>query len=99
MEQPADHQSVNADIHYTADTGEKLVNETFGPGNIRRRSTGTYELRRVTISNARPLADELSLDVQGFMLVRHGSAVTDFLDPAQLKAIYYPEIESLVKRV
>ena len=101
MEQPASarHESVTAQIHYTADTGEKLVNETFGPGNIRRRSTGTYELRPVTITNARPLASELSLDVQGFVLVRHASAVTDFMDPAQLKGVYYPEIEGLVKRV
>ena len=85
--EPADSDSVTADINYTVDTGEKLVNETFGPGNIRRRSTGSYESRPVTITNARPLASELSLDVQGFVLVRHASAVSDFLDAVQLKAV------------
>jgi hypothetical protein len=34
---------INAEIPYTVDTGEKLVNETFGPGNIRRRYEGTWE--------------------------------------------------------
>jgi hypothetical protein len=31
---------MHAHISYTADTGEKLVNETFGPNNIRRRGSG-----------------------------------------------------------
>jgi hypothetical protein len=32
---------MQADIPYTVDNGEKLVNETFGPNNIRRRSIGS----------------------------------------------------------
>ncbi len=86
-----------AEIMYTVDTGEKLVNETFGPNNIRRRSTGTQEARRVTISDARSL--DLSLDRNGFVLVRHATAVRDFFDAAQLKAVYYPEVERLIGQV
>ena len=33
------NQTVTVNIPYTIDTGEKLVNETFGPNNIRRRKT------------------------------------------------------------
>ena len=42
-ETAVDIRGTEAEIPYTADTGEKLVNETFGPNNIRRRSSGTIE--------------------------------------------------------
>jgi len=86
---------VQAEIRYTADTGEKLVNETFGPNNIRRRTTGAEEPHRVEIRDARALAD-LSLETNGFVLVRHASAVRDFFDVAELQRVYYPEVRALV---
>jgi hypothetical protein len=85
------------EIMYTLDTGEKLVNETFGPNNIRRRSSGAQEAKKVTIGDGRALAGELSLDRNGFVLVRHPTAMRDFFDAAELKALYYPEIERLVR--
>lgn len=89
---------LNADIPYTADTGEKLVNETFGPNNIRRRSSGTVEWRRVDIGNGRDIADTLSLDRNGFIFVKHETAVRDFFDPQQITSIYYPEVAQLIKQ-
>jgi hypothetical protein len=86
-----------AEIWYTVDTGEKLVNETFGPNNIRRRSSGAQEAKKVTIDDGRALAAELSLERNGFVLVRHPTAVRDFFDAAELKAVYYPEVERLVR--
>ena len=91
-------ETVNADIPYTVDTGEKLVNETFGPNNIRRRKTGTHELKRVAVHNGRLLADRLSLDEQGFVFVEHKTKVTDFFNQAQLESVYYPGVEELIKR-
>jgi len=85
-------------IPYTVDTGEKLVNETFGPNNIRRRRTGTHELKRMTVRNGRMLAEKLSLDEQGFVLVEHKTKVKDFFDAKQLEQVYYPEIEQLIKQ-
>src|SRR5215510_9226910 len=92
-------ETVNVDIPYTIDTGEKLVNETFGPNNIRRRKTGTHELKRVAVRNGRLLADQLSLDEQGFIFVEHKTKVADFFNLAQLESVYYPEVEELIKRV
>jgi len=86
-----------AEIMYTVDTGEKLVNETFGPNNIRRRSSGAQEAKKVTIGDGRALAGELSLDRNGFVLVRHPTAMRDFFDAAELKSVYYAEIERLVR--
>jgi hypothetical protein len=84
-----------AEIWYTVDTGETLVNETFGPNNIRRRSSGTHEAKKVTIESGRGL--DLSLDGNGFVLVRHPTAMRDFFDAAELKRVYYPEMERLVR--
>jgi hypothetical protein len=49
------------------------------------------------VRNGRLIADQLSLDEQGFVLVEHKTKVTDFFDPAQLKSVYYPEVEQLIK--
>lgn len=92
-------QPVIAEIPYTVDTGEKLVNETFGPNNIRRRRTGTPDWRRMTIENGRPYASEFLLDRNGFMLVEHKTAVKDFFDQQQLESVYHPEVEQLIKKV
>jgi hypothetical protein len=88
-----------AEIPYTADTGEKLVNETFGPNNIRRRSSGTLEWRRVNVRDGRPLAGDFSLEKNGFVFVKHDTTVQDFFDKQQLESIYYPEVAQLIKRL
>src|SRR3989442_3025566 len=86
-----------AAIVYTVDTGEKLVNETFGPNNIRRRTSGSEERHRVEIRNARN--EKVALEKNGFQLVEHETAVRDFFDPEQLKSVYYPQVEHLVKEL
>ncbi len=90
---------VTAPIGYALDTGEKFVNETFGPNNIRRHTTGSYERKAMPIRNARPLAASLELDRQGFVLVDHPTRMRDFFDPEELKRVYYAEAVELVKRV
>jgi len=89
----------SAEIVYTVATGEKLVNETFGPNNIRRRTSGAEERRRMDIANGREFARELDLEKNGFVLVPHPTAVKDFFDPDELKTVYYPEVERLIARV
>src|SRR5438094_1570818 len=86
---------MQAEITYTRDTGEKLVNETFGPNNIRRRTSGMEERHRVDIANGREARD-LALDKNGFVLVEHRTAVPDFFDADQLKRVYYPEVQKLI---
>jgi hypothetical protein len=88
---------ITAEIPYTLETGEKLVNETFGPNNIRRRKTGSEQTRPMTVQNGRDFAGELSLDRSGFVLVEHKTAMKNFFDEQELKSVYYPEIERLIK--
>jgi len=92
-------QAITAELAYTIDTGEKPVNETFGPNNIRRREVGRQERRPVEIRNGRPLAGGFSLDVQGFAFREHLTAMRDFFDADELRRVYYPEVEKLVRDV
>ena len=92
---------ISADITYAMDTGEKLVNETFGPGNIHRRGSGSYEARPMRIRDGRARSDAdpamFSIDTSGFVLAPQATAVTDFFDQAALQAVYYPEVIALIK--
>src|SRR5216683_6567384 len=90
--------AVTAGLHYTVDTGVKPVNETFGPNNIRRRVSGEHEVRQMQIRDGRPLDGEFSLDVTGFEFVGHRTKMKDFFDAEELKRVYYPEVEALVKK-
>ena len=71
-----------ADLTYTLDTGEKLVNETFGPNNIHRKNTGTPDLRAMQVRNGRPLAAQFKLDVNGFEFVEleHRTDIASLLE-------------------
>ena len=86
-----------AEIPYTVDTGEKLVNETFGPNNIRRRSSGSQALHRMEVRDGR--AEALALEDNGFVLVPHPTQMKNFFDADELKRVYYPEVEALIVRV
>ena len=88
-----------AEIPYTVDTGEKIVNETFGPNNIRRRTSGAQERRAMDVRDGRAHLAELSLDTTGFVLARHETAMRDFFDPEELKRVYYREVERLIAEV
>lgn len=40
---------------------------------------------------------DLSLDVEGVELVHHETRVTDFYDPDEVRRVYFPEVEALVR--
>jgi len=42
---------------------------------------------------------KFSLDENGFTFVEHKTAVKDFLDPEELKRVYYPEVSLLMRTV
>jgi hypothetical protein len=88
---------MQAGIPYTVATGEKLVNETFGPNNIHRKTSGTQELHPMEVRDGRH--GKFSLDENGFTFVEHRTAVEDFLDADELQRVYYPEVSQLIKMV
>jgi hypothetical protein len=60
------------------------------------RSNLTPEPRRVRIHSLRPIQSELDLDRQGFELVEQRSAVHDFWNDDEVRAVYYPEAERFI---
>lgn len=56
------------------------------------------EDREVTITDMRDIADELSLDREGFEWRRHATAVGDLYDDQAIADTYEPEIEVLLKQ-
>jgi len=87
---------VEATLNYFAESSEKPVIYTYEPPPEIPRTTGKSEPHSVLIRNAR-LAEQLSLDREGFQMVHHETAVQDFYDRAEVREIYYSEIEQLLK--
>jgi hypothetical protein len=89
---------IEATLNYIVDDGSKVFTVTANPGGTDVRSGGTADPRRVTIHNGRPHANDFALERDGFRFVRHDTRVADFYDEAEIKRVYYPEIEALIKQ-
>ncbi|MFQ5973706.1 MAG: CmcJ/NvfI family oxidoreductase [Alphaproteobacteria bacterium] len=90
---------IEAAVTYSVYTGEKPVSASVIPGGRVTRHKGRLEEHTVAIYDARPIRDHLTLDRQGFLLAAHETGVADFYDEDELRSVYYPEIERLVKDV
>jgi hypothetical protein len=53
--------------------------------------------RSVPIRDGRAITAQLSLDQQGFELRHHETNVSNFYDASEVRALYYPEVERLLK--
>ena len=89
---------VIGDVVYLAKMPEKPQTYTFDPPDGVAKSNIVTEAHTVPIFDMRPVADSLTLDVQGFALVDAPTSVADFYDEAQLQSVYYREAEDLVKQ-
>ena len=67
------------------------------PANPRRGPQLGPRTKR--IMDARPIRDRLSLDAEGVVLVDSPTTFDAFYDPDRVRASYFPEVESLVKRM
>jgi hypothetical protein len=89
-------RDVDAAMTYLADTAIKPVTYNPPPGTGEQRRVGNYGAFHVRICDGRAIADHLDLDREGFVLARHDTAVRDFYDEAELRDVYYKEVEQLV---
>jgi len=86
---------IEATLNYIVDDGSKIFTITAGPGGSDVRSGGTPDAHRVTIHNGR--GKEFALERDGFRFIRHDTKVKDFFDPDEIRRVYYPEMEALIK--
>ena len=88
--------AIDATLNYLVNDGVKIFTEAGGAGALDIRG-GTIDPRLVVINNGRPLAKDLQLDRESFRFVRHDTEVADFFDEKEVRSVYYPEMEKLVK--
>ncbi|BCW90984.1 hypothetical protein sos41_41610 [Alphaproteobacteria bacterium SO-S41] len=90
--------AVYAAVNYLAPGGPKPFSYTFEPPPGKPWRSGVRDERRVRIANARVLEATPVLEREGFALVPHDTDVTDFYDEDEVRSVYYPEVEALLKR-
>jgi len=88
---------VEAELTYAVDTGERRAGYETSAGAGQPTRVDASAPYTVRVHDGRAIVRDLSLDDQGFVLTRHNSAVADFYDDDEVRAVYYPEIERLVK--
>src|SRR6185312_656960 len=90
--------TIEAELSYLAKP-EKLVTYVAKPGGVDEREGGETITRRVRLHNGRPLADRFEFEREGFRFVPHRSRVADFLSDDEVRRVYYPECQELIKQV
>jgi hypothetical protein len=90
---------VKAQLNYLAPTRERPRTFTFEPPNGAPRTTVVNDPHEVPIIDMRRLLADLSLDEEGFGLVQHVSDVRNFYDDEEIRRVYYPEAEALLKKL
>ena len=89
---------VEALLNYLDATGEKPVTYMYKTENGTPQRSYQNVKHTMAILNGRAVDERLTLDGQGFALVHHPTATGNFYDEAEVRAVYYPEIERLVKQ-
>lgn len=88
---------VTAELNYLAPTSDKPRTYAFDPPPGEPKSTALPESHRLPIFDARAIADSISLDREGFALVRHPTVVSNFYDEKEVTKVYYPAVEAFLK--
>ncbi len=88
---------VEAELNFFIPNGQRPQMFKPTPEHPDGKRTGDFELKTVAIADGRYLAEHFSLDREGFELSGHATAVSDFLDNEEVRSVYYPEVERLVR--
>lgn len=90
---------VEAELRYLTPGGNKPAIPIVPPGEQQPEPTLEYAKHPARIHDGRPLVGEFALDKEGLALVNQETAVKNFYDEAEVEAVYYPEVEQLLKDV
>lgn len=93
---PAD---VKGELGYILAPKERAYAYMYEPPAGVARENFEYAPRWAPIADARACGTALSIHREGFELRAAATAVTDFRDERQIREIYYPEVQALVRDV
>ncbi|HVC57721.1 MAG TPA: CmcJ/NvfI family oxidoreductase [Stellaceae bacterium] len=95
----AEPATIEANLVYLAGGAAKLVTYVAAPGGRDERIGGDNETHPVVLHNGRLRADRFAFEREGFRFVPHRTSVADFSDEHEIRRVYYPECEALIKQV
>ena len=87
---------MKARLKFLANLDEPLVYIPSKGGDDETEHVGNFATQEVTVHDGRQDKHSSSLDVEGFKLVRHSTAVEDFYDEAQIESPYHDEVKALL---
>jgi hypothetical protein len=88
---------VTGELNYLAPASGKPRTYAYDPPPGELKSTALPEPHQVPIFDARLIAGGLSLDREGFALVRYPTAVKNFYDDKEVRNVYNPAAEAFLK--
>src|SRR5437870_13568695 len=89
--------TLTSTLYYLARGAEQPAYYRTEPPPGVPRSNGVNDPHEVTIEDARGREAEFTLDRNGFALVKAPTAIADFYSPEEIKRVYYPEVEHLLR--
>ena len=94
---PPRQHTTTAELHYLIRTAEKPTRYVMEPPPGVPAWNGIDDPHPVLIEDARGRGPEFTLDRNGFTLIKAPTAVRNFYDPGEIKSVYYPEVERLLR--
>ncbi|MGC2411476.1 MAG: CmcJ/NvfI family oxidoreductase [Stellaceae bacterium] len=93
----AELKGVVAPINFTQKMAEKPYSYNYEPPpGVPPRNT-REETHQITVLDARAVNDRLSLDREGFVLLRRPTAATNLYDDQEVTSLYYAECERIIR--
>jgi len=89
--------TTTAELHYLIRTAEKPARYVMEPPPGVPEWNGIDDPHTVLIQDARGHEPAFTLDRNGFTLIKAPTAVRNFYDPDEIKSVYYPEVERLLR--
>src|SRR5579864_4535346 len=87
-------QAVTGELSYLAPESTVLRRFTAPGESV---NTGTYRVYPMPVRDGRPVRDQFTLDRNGFAIIGHISAVTDFTDREEVDRVYIGEVAEFVR--
>jgi hypothetical protein len=94
-----ERDTVKAKVQFAVKDSEPYVSLVAKMGEGSDQRAGIYREQEIVVQNGRPGADRYSLDREGFLFMRRDTAMKNFLDEDEVRRVYYPEMDRLVKDV
>ncbi|WP_454620232.1 CmcJ/NvfI family oxidoreductase [Bradyrhizobium cenepequi] len=88
---------VTAELNYLAPIAGKPRTYAFDPPPGEPKSTALPEPHNVPIFDGRLIANQFSLDREGFALVKHPTVVKNYYDDNEVRRVYYPAVEAFLR--